>query len=198
MPTREHPQMVGCERRRLLQAGAAGAGLSLAQWIAPAARADNEPDSVPPQIGDHFAYLSGEKKGQAVRLEDLAPGGPQVQVYPMDPKTGLIRDGSRLNLILLIRLDPADLAEETKERSADGVVAYSGVCTHQGCPVNMWDKNKGALFCSCHGSVYNPKDGADVVGGPAPRSLPAIAVKTENGFPVVASGFTGRVGGTTS
>jgi cytochrome b6-f complex iron-sulfur subunit len=57
-------------------------------------------------------------------------------------------------------------------------VAYSAVCTHQGCDVAYKDGN---LACPCHGSVFDPADGAAVVAGPAQRPLPEIPVKVEGG-----------------
>ena len=45
----------------------------------------------------------------------------------MDPATGVARDGSRLNQVILIRLDPATLDADTAARAADGIVAYSGI-----------------------------------------------------------------------
>jgi nitrite reductase/ring-hydroxylating ferredoxin subunit len=57
-------------------------------------------------------------------------------------------------------------------------VAYSAVCTHQGCTVAY---HGGQLACPCHGSVFNPARGAEVVAGPAPRPLPEIPVKVEGG-----------------
>ena len=180
-------------RRRFLRAAlAAGIGLKLAR----PARAEEEKPGADerPQPGDHFVSLVGDKDAKVVKIDDLPVGGPQVQAYPVDPKTGVVRDGSRLNLVILIRLDPAVLSEETHKLAAEGVLAYSGVCTHEGCPVSMWSTEFGAPFCSCHGSVFDPKDGAEVLAGPAPRPLPALPLKIENGVPTVASAFTGRVG----
>jgi cytochrome b6-f complex iron-sulfur subunit len=57
-------------------------------------------------------------------------------------------------------------------------VAYSAICTHQGCTVDYKDGN---LACPCHGSVFDPANGAAVVAGPAPRPLPEIPVKVEGG-----------------
>lgn len=57
-------------------------------------------------------------------------------------------------------------------------VAYSAVCTHQGCDVAYKDGN---LACPCHGSVFDPADGAAVIAGPAQRPLPEIPVKVEGG-----------------
>ena len=57
-------------------------------------------------------------------------------------------------------------------------VAYSAVCTHQACTVAY--KN-GQLACPCHGSVFDPADGAAVVAGPAPEPLAEIPVKVQGG-----------------
>jgi Rieske Fe-S protein len=177
-----------CRRRDVL-------GLALAPLLAGAARADDDAAAMPPQPGDHFVHLTGPNKEQAVHPGDLPLGGPQIQAYPAAPD-GTVRSGSRLNLVILARFDQATLAEATRARAADGVVAYSGVCTHQGCPVNQWSKEQDALVCSCHGSVFDPRDGAEVLDGPAPRRLPTLGLKIAGGTLVVASGFTGRVGGT--
>lgn len=175
-------------------------GLALTPLLIGAARAEDEAEKVdaagmPPQPGDHFVFLSGPSKGQVVRFDNLAVGGPQVQVFPASPD-GTIRNGTPLNLVILARFDPADLSEETRARAAEGVVAYSAVCTHQACPVNMWSKARDGFVCSCHGSVYDPKNGAAVLDGPAPRPLPSLAVKIADGAVAVASGFSSRVGGT--
>jgi nitrite reductase/ring-hydroxylating ferredoxin subunit len=57
-------------------------------------------------------------------------------------------------------------------------VAYSAVCTHQGCTVAY---QGGNLACPCHGSTFDPANGAAVVTGPATRPLPEIPVKVERG-----------------
>ncbi len=171
-------------------------GLALTRLLAGAAQADDAA-SMPPQPGDHFVHLTGPGKGHAVRPDDLTLGGPQIQAYPAAPD-GMVRDGSRLNLVIMARFDPAALAEATRARAADGVVAYSAVCTHQACPVNQWSREQDAFVCSCHGSVFDPRDGAEVLDGPAPRRLPALGLKIVDGAVTVASGFTGRVGGTQS
>src|SRR5215204_3904083 len=57
-------------------------------------------------------------------------------------------------------------------------VAYSAICTHQGCKVAY---KGGNLACPCHGSVFDPAKGAEVVAGPAPTPLPEIPVKIQGG-----------------
>jgi rieske iron-sulfur protein len=183
----------GCQRRDLLGAAVGlAAGLSALPAVAEGEAQDAA--SMPPQVGDQLVFLAGDKKGQAIRAEDLAVGGPQVQAWPFDPKTKTVRDQNRLNMLVALRFDPKDLSEETRANSDQGVVVYSDICTHQGCPVNMWEKDLQFLFCSCHGSQYDPKNAAEVQAGPAPRGLPALPIKVEDGTLVVAGKFSGRVG----
>src|SRR5499427_2990422 len=178
-----------CYKRRTIL------GLALLPLLAGPARAAEEGEAARPLApDDRFVFLTGPKKGQVVRAEDLALGGPQVQAYPMAPD-GTVRSDSRLNLVILARFDPASLTNETRARAADGVVAYSAVCTHQGCPVNMWSKERNAFVCSCHASIFDLRNGAEVIDGPAPRPLAALGLKLQDGVVTVASTFSGRLGG---
>ena len=63
--------------------------------------------------------------------------------------------------------------------TAGQVKAFSAICTHMGCTVAPSSSGK-ELDCPCHGSKYNVATGA-VIGGPAPKPLPAVAVKVVNG-----------------
>ena len=187
------------EPRRAMLRGAVAIGvglplLNLCARLAPEAAAQGEPRSQRPQSGDRFVFRTGDQTGQVVKVADIPVGGPPVPAYPMDPATGLVRDGSRLNQILLVRLASADLSEETRSRAADGVVAYSGVCTHAGCDITLWKPETTRFRCPCHESEFDPKDAGRVVGGPAPRRLPRIPVKIVDGAPVAAAGFLGRPG----
>jgi Rieske Fe-S protein len=114
--------------------------------------------------------------------------------YPVDPATDIVRNGSRLNQVLLIRFEMDQLSENAKANAAEGVLAYSAACTHQACPVSMWKKDEGTLYCACHGSQFDPRDAAEVVDGPAPRRLAMLPLKIEDGVLVAAGPFTGRVG----
>ncbi len=57
-------------------------------------------------------------------------------------------------------------------------VAYSAVCTHQQCTVAFQD---GSLACPCHGSMFDPANGAEVTAGPAPMPLSEIPVEIRGG-----------------
>jgi len=117
-----------------------------------------------------------------------------VTAYPVEPHMGVVRDGSRLNQVLLMRLDPAELSETTRAHAPQGIVAYSAVCTHTGCDVWLWQGEVKTLKCPCHDSEFDPKDGARVVAGPAPRRLAMLPLKVVDGVLMAAGGFAGRVG----
>jgi Rieske Fe-S protein len=178
------------DQRRTVLKGAVGvAGLSLID-VAVAA----EPKAMRPQAGDVLTHAYGDRKGEIFKVDDLELGGPQQLAWAMDPQTKTVRDASRLNQVLLIRLNNEELSPETRTDSADGVVAYSSICTHQGCDVSQWKAENKMLLCVCHRSEFDPKDKAAVTFGPAPRRLPMLPVKVVEGQLQVAGGFRGKPG----
>ena len=148
-----------------------------------------------PQPGDLLVLFDGGQQGAVVKAADLKPGDPPVLAWAFDPTKKMPRDGSRLNQILVMRYDPAALAPEEVPNAADGVVAYSAICTHQQCTVMDWLTATKVAQCPCHQSEYDLARGAKVVVGPAPRPLPALPLKVADGVLVVAAPFTARVGG---
>jgi rieske iron-sulfur protein len=152
-----------------------------------------------PQKGDVLVFSEGDQEGKLITSADLPRGGPPVHAWPKDPKTSVVRSASRLNEILVIRLDPAELDEQTAARAVDGIIAYSAICAHAGCPVTAWVKSdvgdKEVLKCMCHNSEYDPRAGAQVVFGPAPRRLAALPLALADGSLSVAGNFIGKVGG---
>jgi Rieske Fe-S protein len=112
----------------------------------------------------------------------------------MDPADKTVRSGTRLNQLLLVRLAPETLSPETAQRAAGGVVAYTAICTHNGCDIDDWLATEQILSCSCHSSSFDPKQGGRVVDGPAPRALPALPLTIVDGKLVVAKPFTSPVG----
>src|SRR5216683_7626064 len=180
-------------RRALCAALVGGVGLSL---LRPAVAEDEKPGSEErPQPGDLFVFAEGDREGQLIAPGDVPDGGPQIPAWPMDQKTRVVRDGSRLNQVLLLRLDPGKLDDDTRARSVDGIVAYSAICTHAGCPVTGWLKaeqgDKDVLKCFCHNSEFNPRESAQVVFGPAPRRWAALPKQITDGCLTIAGTFVG-------
>jgi Rieske Fe-S protein len=158
-------------------------------------RGDETDDAVaPPQAGDTLVFAYGERAGQVIGPADVVLGAKQLLAYPMQPATRRVRDGSRLNQLIVVRLPAEKLTDETRARAADGVVAYSGVCTHTGCDVTDWLAGVRHFKCPCHESEYDPSDAARVMSGPAPWQLAALPLKIADGLLAVAAPFVGKVG----
>jgi rieske iron-sulfur protein len=184
------------QTRRMLILAALATGIAAST---PAAADEDQPGSDErPQKGDVLVFSEGEHTGEVIKPQDLMLGGPPVRAWPKDSITSVIRKGSRLNEVLVVRLDPAELDDETRSRSADGIVAYSIICAHAGCPVTAWVKeeagDKDVFKCVCHNSEYDPRQSAQVVFGPAPRRLAALPLAIADGSLTVAATFVGKVG----
>lgn len=191
MPRAQH------SRRALLVTALAGCACLAASRTAGAD--DDEPGSDErPQKGDLLVVTEGPQSGQVIKPSDLKLGGPPVHAWPKDPKTSAVRNGSRLNEIIVIKLDPAELDDDTRAHAAEGILAYSAICSHAGCPVSEWVKGDGngktVLKCPCHNSEYDPRAAAEVVFGPAPRRLAALPLAVSGDALTVAAPFVGKVG----
>lgn len=189
-----------CARRtrRSMLATALVAGACLAIRGTAGAQEGQAGSDERPQAGDLLVISEGPQAGQLIKPSDLTLGGPPLHAWPKDSKTSVVRDGSRLNEILIIKLDPAELDDETRGRAAGGIVAYSAVCSHAGCSVTAWVKGEGSdknvLKCMCHNSEYDPRESAQVVFGPAPRRLAALPLAIAGDLLAVAAPFAGKVG----
>ena len=184
--------------RRSLLVTVLATGACLACATSVAAEDDQAAASSRPQKGDLLVRAEGQQAGEVIKPDDLKPGGPPLRAWPKDPNSSTIRKGSRLNEVFLIKLDTAELDDDTRPRSADGIVAYSVVCTHAGCAVSAWVKqekgDKDVLKCLCHNSEFDPRQSGKVVFGPAPRRLPTLPLALVEGAIAVSGPFVGKVG----
>lgn len=182
---------LGWQRRRVIRIAVAGAAASCAPLAAWAQAAVGNR----PRAGDLLCSDEAENDPVAITAKDVLPGKPML-VYPFDPATRQIRNESRLNKLVLVRLAEADLSAEAQPRAAAGVLAYSAVCTHQNCDVKTWIAADKSLVCFCHASKFLPAEGGRVAAGPAPRALPALALMLKGDQLVVAGSFSTPPGGT--
>ena len=56
------------------------------------------------------------------------------------------------------------------------IVAYSVLCSHQGCVVN-YDANAKTFKCPCHFSIFDPEQRGQMVCGQAVDDLPRIVLR---------------------
>jgi len=98
--------------------------------------------------------------------------------------------------VVLISLPPG-VIKVPKERdwSVDGIVAYSKICTHVGCPVGLYEHRTHLLLCPCHQSTFDVAQDCKVIFGPANRPLPQLKITVDSdGYLVAAAPFLQPVG----
>ncbi|MDP8961700.1 MAG: Rieske (2Fe-2S) protein [Actinomycetota bacterium] len=126
--------------------------------------------------------------GRPIRPHEVAVG-TVLTVFP----DGHI--GSADSQTLLIRLPPAVPVPEPREWSFAGLVAFSKICTHAGCPVGLYQAATQELFCPCHQSTFSVPEGAKPTFGPATRPLPQLPIGLDpGGYLVALSDFPEAVG----
>ena len=182
----EHP--ANRARRRVIKIAAAGVA---APWALASGLAHAKP-----MPGDRLVEEDAEGAPTPLRASDLRPGKPLL-AFPFDAAKGEVRSDSRLNKVVLVRFAEADLNAETRARSAGGVLAFSAICTHQGCDVKTWLAKEQVLVCFCHSSKFRLLDGGTVASGPALRSLPFLPLSLDGDLLVIAGPFSAPAGGTT-
>ena len=192
--SRDRASIIRCCQRRALLKRAMGAALYAGLLPCAAVAAVTDPRKLPPQIGDELVYPSWEQEDHTIAPDDIVQNAPPILGYPRNPATGVVRERSRLNQILLVRFDDAALDDATRARSAEGIVAYSGVCTHTGCGVSEWNDAALHFVCPCHGSEFDPRTHASIIGGPATRPLPGLPIALRDGILIVSGSFTDKVG----
>lgn len=118
--------------------------------------------------------------GQPLQAGALPVGG-SVQVFPAG------KADNQNNLVEIVRI--------AEGQGANGLVAYSAICTHLGCAVYARLDQKGNIACPCHNSQFDPRQNAKVVNPPAQRPLPSLPIAVDDqGIVIVDGGFSGPIG----
>jgi ubiquinol-cytochrome c reductase iron-sulfur subunit len=144
--------------------------------------------------------LALDPSGTLIKASDVTIGSA-FHVIPEDLKgighnEGYL-DQKALAAVLLVRV-PTDRLKEAPGRegwSYDGIVAYSKICTHVGCPVALYEQQTHHLLCPCHQSTFDVTEHAKVVFGPAKRPLPQLPITVDSeGYLVAQRDFTEPIG----
>ena len=99
--------------------------------------------------------------------------------------------------IIIVRMDPntIKIPDSRRDWQVGGILCYSKICTHVGCPISLWEQQTHHLLCPCHQSTFDLGDSGVVVFGPAARALPQLPITTDaEGYLVARSGFSVPVG----
>jgi ubiquinol-cytochrome c reductase iron-sulfur subunit len=174
----------GITRRKLLKLGLLGAGSTLGlAALTPAL-----------QFGPAFRikelFATPWRKGRRLVDEDGRPWKAseieEADFYTAFPEgADKEQQGSPIVLVRLAK-DRLDLPQHLAGYDANGVVAYSKVCTHAGCAISMYrvplfapGEPQPALVCPCHYSTFDPATGGEVLFGPAGRPLPMLPLQVD-------------------
>ena len=147
---------------------------------------------------DKGVRLVRDPSGTPIRASEVTIGSA-FHVIPdglIDMEHGMLEEKAKA-VVLLMRL-PLDRLKEAENRkgwSYDGIVAYSKVCTHVGCPVALYEQQTHHLLCPCHQSQFDVTEHCKVIFGPAARPLPQLPITVDDeGFLVAQSDFHEPVG----
>lgn len=173
-------------------------GITLFRGLAPM-------DEDPVHLLNHTMWKEGmrlarDPEGTPIKASEVTLGSA-FHVIPEDLASlghdeGYLEQKAKA-IVLLMRLLPEQLIEreERKDWSYDGIVAYSKVCTHVGCPVALYEQQTHHLLCPCHQSQFDVTEEAKVIFGPAARPLPQLPITVDDeGYLVARSDFTEPVG----
>ncbi len=133
--------------------------------------------------------------GTPIKASDLTvgsvvhvmPEGIEDTEHPLDERAKAA--------VLLIRLEPELLAKESVPGSYQGIVAYSKICSHMGCPVALYEQQTHHLLCPCHQSTFDLTQNCKVIFGPAKRALPQLPITVDSdGYLIAKAPFAEAVG----
>jgi ubiquinol-cytochrome c reductase iron-sulfur subunit len=98
--------------------------------------------------------------------------------------------------VMLVRMQPDDIKD--KQSAAwgyEGVLVFSKICTHVGCPISLYEQQTHHVLCPCHQSTFDLSDGGRVIFGPAGHPLPQLHVSVDaQGYLEALGDFTQPVG----
>ena len=137
-----------------------------------------------------------------LEIGDLVNAEPEI-IFEVDEDGEPVLEGVTLQIakskaaVVLVRMDPDDNkpGPGRENWAVDGILCYSKICTHVGCPISLNERKTHHLLCPCHQSTFDLADAAKVVFGPAARPLPQLPLMVDDeGYLVAQSDFKEPVG----
>ena len=125
-----------------------------------------------------------DQAAEAAIIETLLTAYPEGHVDAADSQ------------VVLVRVDPSLLRDDERaDWSPDGLLAFSKVCTHAGCPVGLYEAQRHELLCPCHQSAFDVLQRCKPVFGPAAVELPQLPIAVGDDGTLHATGdFSAPVG----
>jgi ubiquinol-cytochrome c reductase iron-sulfur subunit len=136
-----------------------------------------------------------------VEIGQLINAEPGILFAEKDGQPAI--EGTKLNdikakaAVIVVRMKPSDITPLPSRENwgVQGILCYSKICTHVGCPISLWEQQTHHLLCPCHQSTFDLADNGKVIFGPAARPLPQLPLTVDaQGYLVAKSGFHEPVG----
>ncbi|WP_242901891.1 cytochrome bc1 complex Rieske iron-sulfur subunit [Actinomadura terrae] len=135
-----------------------------------------------------------------LRVSDFSSPGSMITVLPEGieehvPEDRVLTETAKAVTILInIPEDQFKPAKGRENWHVNGIVAYSKICTHVGCPAALYEQTTHHILCPCHQSTFDATNAAKVVFGPAARPLPQLPLSVEDGYIVATSDYHEPIG----
>lgn len=128
-----------------------------------------------------FTAIIGRAAGRGRTLTpQVGRAGPAAQPGSSPPLGTTVAAASSLPVGRALSFTAADGNPAWVVRpSGDTFVAFSAICTHNGCTV-QFEPSRVEFICPCHGGIFDGRTG-QVLQGPPPSPLASIAVQVVNG-----------------
>ena len=113
------------------------------------------------------------------------------------PHEGPHRQNARAHsAVIMVRMSPDEIrAQQGDNWDYEGILCFSKICTHIGCPINLYEHRTHHLLCPCHQSTFDLANAAKVIFGPAARHLPQLAIGVDDeGYLIATQPFAEAVG----
>lgn len=131
-----------------------------------------------------------DEAGHPIRAEDVEVNSA-LTVFP----EGRVREADSQTILVRVPDGAIQPRAGREDWSPAGLIAYSKLCTHLGCPVGLYQTESQRLLCPCHQSAFDVLDGARPMFGPATRPLPQLPLEIDDGgFLIAADAFDRPVG----
>ncbi|MCC9704744.1 Rieske (2Fe-2S) protein [Streptomyces sp. MNU76] len=150
----------------------------------------------------HTQWAKGKKLINMNTMEPLRPSDVAVGSLTFAMPEGLdehdhdFQKNIAKDALMIVRIQPNDIKDkQSLEWSHEGILAYSKICTHVGCPISLYEQQTHHALCPCHQSTFDLADGARVIFGPAGHALPQLHITVgEDGYLEAVSDFDEPVG----
>jgi len=140
--------------------------------------------------------LATDPDDRPIRAADVTIGSAfQVIPHGLSETHGLEEKAKAVVFMTRINPDKLNVSPDRRDWTYEGIVAFSKICTHVGCPVALYEQHTHHLLCPCHQSTFDLADEAKVVFGPAKRALPQLPISVDSeGYLVARSDFHEPIG----